>query len=137
MSEEVISDQGYRLIVLDERLAVCRLGVGEGVPERAQGRSLFSITRTSEELSIVCDEASVPESVISERGWRALKVQGPLVFSMIGVMAELSHILAAAQVSIFVLSTYDTDYVLVKEEKLAKAVAAFVREGHRVETSQE
>jgi hypothetical protein len=125
------------LSVLPDRFAVCQLGVGEVVPGWAQGARLFSITRTAEELSIVCEAAGVPESVTAERGWRALKVRGPLAFAMIGVLAELAHILAVAQVSIFVLSTYDTDYVLVKEEKLAQAVAALQREGHRVETSWE
>ncbi|HNB51263.1 MAG TPA: ACT domain-containing protein [Anaerolineales bacterium] len=130
----MISDK-LLLSVLPDRFAVCRLGRGEVVPDWARGESLLSFTRTAEELSIVCEEASVPETVTAERGWRGLKVQGPLVFSMIGVMAELSRILAAAQVSIFVLSTYDTDYILVKEEKLTQAVQALVHAGHQVMTS--
>ena len=81
---------------------------------------------------MVCEEASVPENIPAERGWRALKVQGPLAFSMVGVLAELSSLLAGAGVSIFVLSTFDTDYLLVKEEKLEAAVRALIEAGHQV-----
>ena len=84
-----------------------------------------SITRTEEELSIVCDERFVPfEFVAVERGFRMLMVEGPLDFSLTGVMASIAGPLAEAGVSMFAISTYDTDYVLVREERLAEAVEA-------------
>ena len=84
-----------------------------------------SITRTEEELSIVCDERLVPfEFVAVERGFRMLMVVGPLDFSLTGVMASIAGPLAEAGVSLFAISTYDTDYVLVREERLGEAVEA-------------
>lgn len=120
------------LEVLPGRMAVCRLEADSPVPAWAKGQALFSLTRTAEEFSIVCEEESVPENILAERGWRALKVQGPLAFSMIGVLAELSSFLAGAGVSIFVLSTFDTDYMLVKEERLETAIQTLRHRGYQV-----
>lgn len=122
----------YFLDVLPGRLAICRLGPDDPVPMWARGENLWSVTRTVEELSLVCEEESVPETATAERGWRALKVRGPLAFSMVGVLAELARVLAKAQVSIFVLSTFDTDYLLVKEVQLAGAIEALQQDGNQV-----
>jgi len=138
MSNEVMSET-YSLAVLAGRLAVCRLGADAPFPVWARWNGLFSLTRTADELSIVCDEGSVPEGITAERGWRALKVQGSLEFSMVGVLARLAGVLAAAGVSIFVVSTYNTDYLLVKVEKLETAVRVLGEAGHRIsgETNQQ
>jgi hypothetical protein len=88
------------------------------------------ITRPDDELSIVCGEANIPEGVTCERGWRSAKVQGPLDFGLTGVVASLTTTLADAGVSVFVLSTYDTDYLLVKEDRLDKAIEAPKSLGH-------
>lgn len=119
------------LEVLPGRMAVCRLEADSPVPVWAKGQALFSLTWTADEFSMVCDEDSVPENIPAERGWRVLKVQGPLAFSMVGVLAELSGLLAGAGVSIFALSTFDTDYILVKEERLETAIQALRHRGHQ------
>lgn len=118
--------------MLDEHLAVCRLEPDAGVPAWATVGGLFSVTRTADELSIVCPEEHVPEGAVCERVWRALKVDGPLDFSLVGVMASLAAPLAENGVGVLAIATYDTDYVLVKEESLDLAVAALRERGHEV-----
>lgn len=112
------------LTVLPGRLAVCRLEAGAPPPAWAVGGALWSITGSADELSVVCTEAAVPDGARREGGWRALKVAGPLDFALTGVLSAIAGPLAAAGVSIFAVSTFDTDYVLVKEERLGEAVAA-------------
>ena len=122
---------GLRLRLLGERLAVCRLGPGERLPEWVGGE-VWSVTRTPDEVSVVCGSARVPGGVRAEGPWRALAVEGPLDFSMVGVLASLSGPLAAAGVPIFVMSTYDTDYLLVREPDLARAIETLRGAGHAV-----
>jgi uncharacterized protein len=112
------------LAVLPGRLAVCRLEADAAPPAWGIGGALWSLTGTAEELSVVCEERRVPEGVRREAGWRALKVAGPLDFALTGVLSAIAAPLAAAGVSIFAVSTFDTDYLLVKDERLADAVAA-------------
>lgn len=109
-----------RLRPLDGRFAVCRLppryDVGAALAASAAG-GFFSLTRTPTETSIVCREEEAPEGAEVEGGWRLIEVEGPLAFDTIGVVAALAEPLAAAAVSIFVTSTYDTDYLMVKEDR--------------------
>jgi hypothetical protein len=121
-----------RLQVLAERFAVCRLPPDAPIPPRPQACGLWSATLTGHELSLVLPESVAPPGVPTERGWRALEVAGPLDFALTGVMASLSGALAAAGISLFVVSTYDTDYVLVREHDLARAKEALEAAGHRV-----
>jgi hypothetical protein len=103
------------------------------VPDWAIQDGSSSFTRTGEELSILCREALVPEDIRAERGWRALRVAGVLDLSQIGVLASLVAPLAGAGISLFALSTFDTDdYLLVKEQDLGRAVEALVAVGHAV-----
>lgn len=111
------------LMLLSGRYAVCRLETDAPVPAWARGE-FVSITRTAEELSVVCHDADVPQGVRCERGWRCLKLAGPLDFSLVGVLHSLLAPLAAANVSVFAVSTYDTDYILVREGDLHRARAA-------------
>lgn len=122
-----------KLHVLPERYAICRLGPDVAVPVWATNAAFFSITRTSDELSLVLPEAHVPDEVQAERGWRCLRVQGPLDFSETGILAALAAPLAAASVSIFALSTFDTDYLLVPEMQFHPAQHALRAAGHVVE----
>ncbi len=117
-----MNTQPIKSIVSDLPLAVCRLGGADPIPGWAVDGPFFSITRTAEELSIVCPENLVPVDVQAERGWRALRVAGVIDFSVIGVLAELTLPLAEARISVFAISTYDTDYLLVKEHDLARAI---------------
>jgi uncharacterized protein len=121
-----------RLRVLDGELVVCRLPADAPAPEPSAGAALFAVTRTREELSVVCPPGDAPADATVERGWRALVVAGPLDFGLTGILASLASPLAAARVSIFALSTYDTDYVLVREQALAVAIDALRAAGHDV-----
>ncbi len=129
-----MTDHGFHLLCLPHRLAVCRLAADAPIPEWVDlsPAALCSITRTADELSIVCAEDAVPDGVQCERGWRALRVAGVLDFSTVGVLASLATPLAEAGVSIFVVSTFDTDYLLVKEIDLNKATAALEAADHTV-----
>ena len=120
------------LKLLTDRLAVCRFDPKAELPEWIDKSSFFSITRTEEELTVVCTEAPVPPGTISETGWRCFKVQGPLDFSETGIIFSLSKPLAESGIAVFVVSTFDTDYFMVKEKDLAKAVEALTAAGHRV-----
>jgi len=125
---------GMDLRVLSDRLSVCRLPADSPWPTPPPGPSFYSVTRTDGEMSVVCREDSAPEGehVRVEPDWRALEVAGPLDFSMVGVMAALTAPLADVDVSVFVVSTYDTDYVLVHAAALEKAVEALREAGHAV-----
>lgn len=121
------------LSLLPDTLAVCRLAPDAEVPAWAWTGEPASVTRTRDELSLVCREDAVPEGVRAESGWRCLKVQGPLDFALTGIMAALTAPLAAAGISVFAVSTFDTDYLLVKAENLDRASVALRGAGHRVE----
>ncbi len=121
-----------RLTLLPGGFAVCRLDATAAVPDWARGE-IVSVTRTRDELSVVCEEGCVPLSVRAEGGWRALRVAGPLEFTQTGVLSALAAPLAAAGVPVFVVSTFDTDYLFVKEARLAEAVAALRAAGHTFE----
>ena len=119
--------------VLDERFALCRLPASAPVPEWASRADAFlTISRTPTELSIVADESAVPAGMDARRGYRALRVEGPLPLELVGVLASLTTPLAAAAVPIFPIATYDTDYLFVPGSELARAVAALVAVGHRI-----
>lgn len=94
----------------------------------------FSVTRTPAELSAVCDFAALPSGVKAEGPWSMLAVRGPLDFNLTGVLAGLATPLAAAGISIFAVSTYDTDYTLVRNDDLDRAVRALREAGHTITT---
>ncbi len=123
----------FRLILLPSQYIICQLLPDAAVPPWARGDDLLALIRTPDEFTIVCQGIDIPEGVRTESGWRTLKVAGPLEFSMVGVLASLSDTLAKANVSIFVISTFDTDYLLVKESQLQNAIFALESQGHSVE----
>lgn len=116
------------------RLAVCGLVASLPTPSWATDATgpLVSVTRTRDELSVVVPEDVVPQDVRAERGWRALSVRGPLDLSMTGVLASLSGSLAEAGIPIFVVSTYDTDWLLVRESDLDRAADVLRADGHPI-----
>lgn len=122
----------FSLIALATPLAIVRLPVEEGLPWWAASATLLSLTRTPDETSLVCDEALVPASLVADRGYRALRVAGRLPLDAVGVLAWLASPLAAAGVPIFVISTFDTDYILVPGARLNKAIEALRGAGHSV-----
>jgi uncharacterized protein len=119
---------------------VCRLAPDARIPACALEGGFFCVVRTRDELSIVCTEDACREDVstedrhapraITERGWLALKLEGPFPFSMTGVLASFVQPLAEAQIPIFAISTFDTDYVLIKPENLKQALVALGAAGH-------
>lgn len=125
-------DRQINLRLLEGRYAVCRLEPREDVSAWACGGEFCSITRTAAELSVVCAAGAAPAGAKCERGWRVFEVEGPLHFALTGILAAIAQPLARAGVSIFAVSTYDTDYVMVKEENLEKAVRALGAAGHGV-----
>jgi hypothetical protein len=124
--------RSFTVRILSDRLAICRLPAQAPLPEWAAKESLWSVTRTPEELSIVCPEANVPPDIHAERGWLPLHVVGPLPLAMTGVLASLAEPLARAGVTIFAISTFETDIILVRESDLAKARDALSQAGHVV-----
>lgn len=130
---------GYRplnLVVVNGTFAICRLSGDAPIPSWAAGGPFSSITRTTDELSIVCLQDAVPDDIPCERGWRCLRIAGTLPFSAVGVLASLLTPLltpvAEAGVSAFAISTFDTDYLLVKADDFEKAVTALQHVGHSV-----
>jgi uncharacterized protein len=119
------------LRALDGELAVCRLPADAPAPPVLDA-AFYSITRTGDELSIVCPLADVPPGATVEGGWAALRVQGPLDFALTGILAALTQPLAAAGIPVFAVSTYDTDYVLVRDHDLATAIESLRHAGHTV-----
>ena len=127
-----MSNKILTMKLLKESLAVCRLEINEKIPDFATEGEFFSITKTEDELSIVCSSKAVPEEVKCEKDWRALKVEGPLDFSLIGILSSISSILAKNKISIFAISTYDTDYILVKENDIYKAISSLEEENYEI-----
>jgi hypothetical protein len=122
----------YTLRLLPDQLAVCRIDPAEPVPGWASAAGFSAIVRAADELSIVCVETVVPPGVLTEPGWRSFQAQGPFPFTAIGVLASLLQPLAVVGVGVFVISTYNTDYILVKAESVATATEALRRAGHVV-----
>ncbi len=120
-----------RLTVTPWRLAVCRL-TAPGLPDWARASRFLTLSVTPTETSLVCEAACVPDGVRSERGWRCLGVDGTLDFALVGIVAGLTTVLADHGISVFVVSTFDTDYVLVKADRLDAATAALAAAGYAV-----
>lgn len=120
------------LRLLPGRFAVCRLNPGESLPQWAIEGELWCAVRTRDELSLVCRESSVPQGVRAQGGWRCLRLEGTFPFEMTGVIASITGPLADARVPVFVISTFDTDYLLVPEQHTAEALSILRRAGHTV-----
>jgi hypothetical protein len=121
------------LHLLPDRFAVCRLAPDDPVPAWVPARgALVVVARTQEELSIVCDARVIPDGVRAERDLRAFVARGPLPFDALGIMAGLSGALAAAGIPLFAISTFDTDYILVRQERVEEARVALSARGHAV-----
>ncbi len=120
-----------QLKVLDNKLKVVKMKADNTVPEIVFNKKFYSITKTDEELSIVVDEDVNIQGEIVEYNWRAIKIVGMLDFSLIGIMSKISTILAKDKISIFAISTYNTDYILVKEDKLKNAIDALKKNEYK------
>jgi hypothetical protein len=128
--------RNLELSLLPERFAISRLAADSPIPAWATQGPFFSVTRTGDELSVVTEVSLIPVGVQSQSGWRVLKVHGRFVLSEIGVLSALASPLAEAKISLFAVSTFDTDYLLVASETLSAAIAALQRAGHTIHRSK-
>ena len=131
-AEQSSTARQLTLLVVDGTFAVCRLEGNACIPPWATNIHFCSITRTADELSIVCRQNTVPDGVVCERGWRCLRVAGTIPFSVVGVLASLMTPLSKAGISVFAISTFDTDYLLVKDNDFEKTIASLQKTGHSI-----
>lgn len=117
---------------LPKRYAVCRLDPTRELSLPTNGGDFYNVTRTSEELSVVCTEDLAPAEATVERGWSGLVVEGQLDFSLTGILSAIAEPMARAGIPIFAVSTYDTDYVFMKTDRYTDAIAALESAGHTV-----
>ncbi len=131
-----MSSTALSLRLLDLPIIICRFGANELTPDWAMQSPWFSLTRTHEELSIACPIKYVPDALREQAPiWYPLQVAGPLDFSLVGILSALASPLADAGVSIFAISTFDTDYVLVRDTQRQIAIDTLTRSGHQVQAS--
>jgi len=125
--------------LLKDKYSVCRLDKNSIIPNWVMNGEFFSITKTEDELSIVCSQENLPHNmqhelanIQCEKDWRILKVEGPLDFSLVGILSSISSLMAKEKISIFALSTYDTDYILVKENNIDAAINVLIKNNYDV-----
>lgn len=117
------------LKVLKAKYSVCKLSDTSGIELSGE---FASLTVTPNEISLVCEEDNVPAECKVEHGWKAFYIEGMLDFSLVGILADIANVLAAQKISIYAMSTYDTDYIFVKEDTLEGAVSALKKQGYTV-----
>jgi hypothetical protein len=135
MKEDKTAPQ-LTLGILRETFAICRLDKDAPIPDWAYQGNLFSVTRTKDELSIVCPQINVPKGIICNQGWSCLKVEGAWDLSLTGIISSIATTLEEEGISLFSISTYNTNYVMVKEKDLERAILAFTEAGQRIEWEQ-
>lgn len=121
------------LSLLPHKYAVCQFHPDKHIPYWALLGDFVSLTRTNEELSIACQQDNVPDDIEAERGWRCLQVQGAFDFSAAGVHASLAIPLAEADISVLAIATYATDYLLIKEKNVERALWVLEQAGHYID----
>jgi uncharacterized protein len=130
------STRKLSLSLLPKSFVICRLAAEAPIPAWATRGDFFSITRTSEELSLVTEMERVPADLRAEISWRAMKAHGPFDFSEVGVLASLVTPLADNDVSVFTISTFDTDYLFTRSAQLQAALGALRKAGHTVHEAE-
>lgn len=131
-----MADLERSLFLLAGSFAICRLDKNAAVPDWAKPEELFSVTRTADELSIVCSQEDIPQGTDCETGWRCLKVESPFEFDLTGAIASIAAPLAEADVPLFVVATQDSDYLMVKEIDLERTILILSQAGHQVDRRQ-
>jgi hypothetical protein len=121
------------LSILDDTFSVCRLAPEADLPNWVPLSGFVSVTRTNDELSVVCPSGAVPDEVEAQWSFKAMKIEGPLDFGLTGILLAVAGPLTDAGIPIFSLSTYDTDYVLVRRNDLTHAVCVLEATGHRIQ----
>ena len=121
-----------QLSLLPDVLAVCRLEPSDPIPDWATRTGFFSVSRTTDQLSIVCANSEVGDDVRASRGWRAIKIEGPLDLDLVGILVSVAVPLAHAGIGILPIGTFDTDYILVRDRQLPQAVKALRTTGFHI-----
>ena len=119
------------LNILEETYSIYRFNIGSVLPEWIYSSEFYSVTKTKDEISVVTSQTdSNPANCLSNRDWRIIKIEGPLDFSLVGIIADLSAILKKKNISIFTISTFDTDYIFVKQKDLSDGIKALIENGY-------
>jgi len=121
------------LSVFSETFTIHKLSLDVSIPEEILKSNYYSVSKTENELSVVCSELIEVQSLQSSKGWKCIKVKGPLDFNLTGILAGISDILAQADISIFAISTFDTDYFLVRSQDLSSARTKLSKAGYEFE----
>ena len=120
------------LSTLDGFFAICKLNPQTKIPNWALKGEFYSITRTSEELSILCPQKIIPDEITSVGRWRGLKIEGPFQFTEIGILNSITAQLASVKISLLSISTFDTDYVFIQDDQFEDALLILAANGHEV-----
>lgn len=122
----------YKLKILKETYTICSIGKESNIPDWVNQSKFYSITKTNDELSILCVQENIPSNVKCEKNWKIIQIDSILDFYMVGVISELSTLLAEDNISIFVISTFNTDYICIKEDVLEKAIQILKNAGNTI-----
>ena len=125
-----MSPKDLKLSVLEGLYTIHRFPSDHDIPEQVYESEFYSISKSEDELSIVCNSSILLNSEKNESGWSCIKVSGALDFSLTGILADISAVLAGAEISIFAISTFDTDYILIKSQDLPSAGKALLASGY-------
>ncbi len=131
--QKIESSINLILSVLSETFTIHKLSPDASIPEEILKSNYYSVSKTENELSVVCSELIEVKSLQSSKGWKCIKVKGPLDFNLTGILAGISDILAQANISIFAISTFDTDYILVRSQDLPSARNKLRKAGYKFE----
>ncbi|MDP7621635.1 MAG: ACT domain-containing protein [SAR324 cluster bacterium] len=131
--QKIATSVNLVLSVLSETFTIHQLSQDVSIPEEILKCNYYSVSKTENELSLVCSEVIEVQSLQSSKGWKCIKVAGPLDFNLTGILAGISDILAQTNISIFAISTFDTDYILVKTQDLSSARAKLRKAGYKFE----
>ena len=131
--QKIATSVNLVLSVLSETLTIHKLSADFLIPEEILKSNYYSVSKTENELSLVCSEVIEVQSLQSSKGWKCIKLKGPLDFNLTGILAGISDILAQANISIFANSTFDTDYILVRSQDLYSARNKLSKAGYKFE----
>ena len=131
--QKIESSANLVLSVLSETFTIHKFSPDASIPEEIMKSNFYSVSKTEKELSLVCSEVFEFQSLQSSNGWKCIKVKGPLNFNLTGILAGISDILTKGNISIFAISTFDTDYILVKSQEMSLARKKLKNAGYKFE----
>jgi len=131
--QKIESSVNLVLSMLSETFTIHKLSPDASIPEEILKSNFYSVSKTENELSLVCSEVVEVQSLQSSNGWKCIKVKGPLDFNLTGILAGISDILTKGNISIFAISTFDTDYILIRSQDLSSARNKLRKAGYKFE----